>query len=523
MPQAKEHEDKARPEGAQGSLNKTTTRAAREERGKLQSHFGRRDILFYLICTLVGMDTIGAVAKNGAQGFTWLAFLGVFFFLPYGLLTAELGAAFTDEGGPYVWTRLAFGRLAGAVTAVLYWVSNPIWVGGSLCITAVTAFGDFVTPLHGAAKYGFALAFIWLSVGSAVISLKVGKWLPTVGAWARIAVLSFFTFTVGLYAARHGVHGFHTPDFLPTYAVFIAAVPVLIFNYTGFELPNAAGEEMQHPQRDVPAMVAWSAGWTLLLYGLPILAVLLVLPTGEVTGLGGFLDAVKAVFTVYGGTVASGGAVTLTGWGKAAGEGAMLAFLLATLSSGSAWLMGADRILAVAAYDGAGPRALGRFSARFGTPLTVNLISGAVSTLTMLLAFRFSHGSAEQYFSAAIALAISTETLAYLAIFPAFLRLRYVQTNVRRPYRVPGGMAGAWVCGGLTTMWALLATVGLIWPGFGIGWFGTSGRPDDALPGGFAHQRMAYELIQNVPLTLFVLLGLLFYRLGKRTREEGGA
>ena len=90
----------------------------------------------------------------------------------------------------------------------------------------------------------------------------------------------------------------------------------------------------------------------------------------------------------------------------------------------------------------------------------------------------------------------------------------------RRPYRVPGGHIGAWVCGGLTTVWALLATVGLIWPGFGIGWFGTAGRADDALPGGFAHQRLAYELIQNVPLALFVLLGLLFYRLGRPTRQE---
>lgn len=497
-----------------------TTRAAQEERRKLQSHFGRRDILFYLICTLVGLDTIGAVAKNGAQGFTWLAFLGVFFFLPYGLLTAELGSAFTDEGGPYVWTRLAFGRRIGAVTAVLYWASNPIWTGGSLCITALAAFGNFVTPLNGAAKYGFALGFIWMTVGSAIVSFKIGKWLPTVGAWARIGVLSFFTISVGIYAARHGVHGFVGRDFSPTYAVFIAAVPVLVFNYTGFELPSAAGDEMTHPQRDVPAMVGWSALWALLLYGVPILSVLLVLPTSAVTGLGGFLDAVKAVFTVYGGTVSANGVVTLTGWGKVLGESAMLAFLLAVLSSGSAWLMGADRILAVAAYDGAGPRALGRFSARFGTPLTVNLLSGAVATLTMLLAFRFSQGSAERYFSAAIALAISTETLAYLAIFPAFLRLRAVQAGVRRPYQVPGGPWGAWACGGLTTAWALLATLGLIWPGFGIGWFGTAGRGDDALPGGFAHQRLAYELIQNVPLALLVLLGLLFYHLGKPTRED---
>ena len=75
------------------------TLLALHEKKKLQKHFGRWELLTYLVCTLVGLDTIGQVAKNGAQGFTWLAFLGLFFFLPYGLLVAEMGSTFTDEGG----------------------------------------------------------------------------------------------------------------------------------------------------------------------------------------------------------------------------------------------------------------------------------------------------------------------------------------------------------------------------------------------------------------------------------------
>src|SRR5438270_6980126 len=81
------------------------------EKKKLRRVFGRLDLLTYLICSLVGLDTIGAVAKQGAQGFTWLIALAALFFLPYGLLVAELGSAFPEEGGAYVWARKAFGPL----------------------------------------------------------------------------------------------------------------------------------------------------------------------------------------------------------------------------------------------------------------------------------------------------------------------------------------------------------------------------------------------------------------------------
>ena len=103
----------------------TTTAAALEEKAKLQKHFNRFDIYFFLICTIVGVDTLGQVAQNGAQGFLWLLVLAVVFFVPYALLTAELGSAFTEEGGQYVWTRMSYGRLVAAINAIFYWFSNP--------------------------------------------------------------------------------------------------------------------------------------------------------------------------------------------------------------------------------------------------------------------------------------------------------------------------------------------------------------------------------------------------------------
>lgn len=154
---------------------------------------------------------------------------------------AELGSAFPQEGGPYVWTRLAFGRPPAAVNSVIYWISNPIWVSGSLTIVSFTAIETFFGPVGGAWKYVYAVAFIWFTIGTAIASLQYGKWVPTLGAWARGVVLVFFVFSVILYAAKRGIHGFGGHAFVPTYAIFIAVVPVLIFNYAGLEVPSAAG------------------------------------------------------------------------------------------------------------------------------------------------------------------------------------------------------------------------------------------------------------------------------------------
>src|SRR3954449_3686654 len=165
------------------------TRAAHDEKAKLKKHFGRFDMLFFLICTRVGVDPLGQVASNGPEGFTWLAVLALLFFVPYALLTAELGSAFPEEGGPYVWVKLAFGRFAASIGAVLYWLSNPIWLGGTLTITAATTFGAFFTPLHGAAKSLSAPAFIWCALWAAILSFSIGKWIPTIGAWVRMLVL----------------------------------------------------------------------------------------------------------------------------------------------------------------------------------------------------------------------------------------------------------------------------------------------------------------------------------------------
>ena len=197
----------------------------------------------------------------------------------------------------------------------------------------------------------------------------------------------------------------------------------------------------------------------------------------------------------------------------------MLVFALA--SAGATWIMGADRAEAAASFDGGGPRFLGRFSARFGTPVGMNLLSGIVATVLMIAAFQITGGNSSRYFEAVLGLTISTTTISYLFIFPALVRLRHSRPDVERPYRVPGGMAGAWICSAVPTFWALVATVFLLWPGLGVNWFGAGGNPNDSLASlSFSHQRLQYELSQIVPLAVIIVVGLVFYLLGGKTRQE---
>src|SRR5213592_4188075 len=104
-----------------------TTALAVHEKSKLIKSLRRFDMVFFTVCAFVGLDTLGTVASNGPQGFFWLVLLALVFVAPYMLLMAEVGAAFTMEGGPYEWTKMAFGRLHGGIASVLYWITNQLW------------------------------------------------------------------------------------------------------------------------------------------------------------------------------------------------------------------------------------------------------------------------------------------------------------------------------------------------------------------------------------------------------------
>ncbi len=479
---------------------------ATREKAKLRKVLRRFDLVLFTACAIVGLDSVAAAAQAGAQAITWLLISLVLFLIPYGMLTAELGSAFPVEGGPYEWARMAFGRGPGAVTAILYWLSNPIWVGGTLTAATIATLNDFVVskPLGTTGEIIVGLVFIWVTVGIAIVAFRIGKWGPNIGTFVKIAVVGLFTVLFIAFLVKHGhpAEASTASDLRPSLNGFLTAIGILVFLWVGFELSNGASEEMRNPRRDVPRMIVGSGIIGALLYGLVILGIILVIPKAGLSSVTGFVDAYKAVAGVF----HSHALDVVFG----------ILVILTLVGSGSVWLEGADRTQAVAALDGAAPAWLGRFTS-FGTPIAVNLSSGVVASVMCVLVFVSTSGSLVSFFAVMLALVISTTTLSYVFIFPALVVLRRKYPTVDRPYRVPGGMAGAWAAVVITELFVIVTVITLVWPGAINAWFGESYSVKSA----WGVSRAYFEWVTLGSLAVMIALGLVFWALGERKRRTG--
>lgn len=481
------------------------------QKSKLRKSFGRKEVLFFSVCSVIGLDTIGVVAAAGPEAISWMAVLAIVFLIPTSMVIAELSAAFTYQGGPYLWVRLAFGRFAGVLTAIMSWLKSPIWFGGILTFVAVATAETFFmagAQMSEFSFYRFALGFIWVGIIATNLSFRVGKWAPILGSLSRLILIPFFTITVIIFGISNGLRGVVFSDFGLSFDGLLATIGIILFAFLGLENVSAASDEMTHAKRDLPYASFRTSALAMVLYGIPILTVLLVLPIGQVTGLTGFVDALKSAFTVYGGGIAEDGTVTLSGAGSYLGAFAGVLIIVAIFSTGVTWLMSTNRNLAMACFDGAGPRWIAFTNPRYGTPVRLNNVTGLIASSILIIGYRLNDGEVAKYFGAAVGFAIAVTLVNYLAVFPAFWVLRNKYPEANRPYRVPAHRTvSVW----LTAVVAFGITQ-LLAPGFGDAWFGDAYRP----AGWVADQGRPYYLTQLAILLIAVLIAFGFWYVGSR-------
>ena len=513
-------------EASQPTPDDRETAQADREVKHLKKTLGRLDIVFLIVAAVVSIETLGQVSGFGAETFTWALVLAVLFLVPYGLIFAETGGAFTGEGGVYVWCRKAFGRPVAAIASLLTWVTQPVWVGGSMAFIASETWSTYVTPFEpgSVTDYAFKLVFIWLTVLAAIISLRHGKWIPNVGAILKIAFLVIFLVTTAIYASQHGVAGLSVSDFSPTIAGLLGVTPLLLFSYLGFESGNSAAGEMKNPARDVPIAIARSSGIAAASYLLPIFAILVVLPKDDITGIGGLMEAVAKVFGVYG--AAAPVMLTVTG----------IIFAVILMTQGSAWMIISDRMQAMAAADGAFFGGFfGRFHPQLGTPVRVNLLSGTVATVFCLVAMQVT-GSSSSIFGVVLSISISTFLLSYVISIPAAVRLRTRFPDVGersdggivvgersdggivvpRPFRVPTGNTGFRILGGLCFAWVAFGSWVAVFPGTLERLFGI----DYDFVETWGVSQLTFEVFTLGTLAVLGILGALGYLRARSVRAE---
>ncbi|HEX7776764.1 MAG TPA: APC family permease [Parvibaculum sp.] len=441
------------------------------------------DMTLFTVCAILVIDQLAASAAIGPQAVFWWIFTMIFFFVPYGLITAELGSTYPDEGGIYAWVKRAFGPRWGGRTAWLWWINVALWQPSVFIIFAGILSALFFPDMSLWTKIAIAVVLTWATVWVNIIALDVGKWVPNVGAVFKAAIMLVIGCGGFWYATEHGVANAFTLDsMMPSWGAPLAFLPVIVYNFMGFELMSGAGAEMKNPGRDVPVAIVTAGVLIAAFYLLGTVGILIALPIDQINVVSGIVDTFHKLF----GETGAGASVAV-----ALGCMAMYTFFANMVT----WTIGANRSASEAANEGDLPGAFARLHSVHKTPVAAAVATGLVSTLVIVV-YGFMAGSAEDLFWSLYAFSSVVFLLPYLAMFFAFRKLRNADAARPRPYRVPGGDGVATLLAGICGLFILQAIVLFIYH-----------------PGDF---QWSYALPIVIGVIVTAIVGEILVRLGKK-------
>ena len=333
---------------------------------------------------------------------------------------SRLGRAYPRTGGPYAYTRRAFGDFVGFQTAWGYWIAA--WVGNAAI--AIAFVGDTTVVWPGLADSSLAMALlavgaIWLLTFVNILGVREGgriQVLTTVLKFVPLAVIG----VIGLFSmdTSHftpfleatGSTGRHALTFLEG---ITAAIGLTLWAFIGLESATVPAEEVRDPERNIPRATYLGTLITTLIYIVATVAVMGIVPMGALsTSNAPFADAAQSIF---------GGA-----WGKwVAVVGMVSAF-----GALNGWILLTARVSLAASRDGLFPRFFGKVHGERRTPV-YGLIAAAV-LVTGLVFMNYTSSLVDQ-FTFILLLATLTTVVPY-----AFAAAAEIVLFVREPARFTG-------------------------------------------------------------------------------------
>jgi amino acid transporter len=326
-------------------------------------------------------------------------------------MVSELATAIPEEGGFYIWVRRGMGRFWGFQETWLTLAGSVFEMAlyPNLCIDYLGRFMPGIVAGHRGLILGFAMIAIctaWNILGAH----SVGEG----SIWLNVALLAPF---VALTVMALGSGRFAGADPTPPplrHADLLGGVLIAMWNYMGWDNLSTIAGEVEAPQRTYSRAMFGAVLLVVVSYLIPVAAVARtgIDPNRWTTG--GWVDIGKIV---GGETLAT--AIALAG-------------VLGAIGSFGALMLSFTRLPLVMAEDGYLPRIFTRRDARTGAPWVAILVCAIFWAICFPLGFEKS-----------LLLDVLLTGLSILLEFWALVALRVREPGLARPFRVPGGTAGA--------------------------------------------------------------------------------
>jgi basic amino acid/polyamine antiporter, APA family len=294
---------------------------AREETAAPRG-FGLTTATALIIGSIIGVGIFNLPTSLATYGPISLVSMGLTTVgaLALAVLFASLSRRLPADGGPYAYSRVAYGNRVGFANAWSYWITA--WAGNAaIAVGWVLYVEQFVNTGH---KKIFSILLV-----------LVGLWVPAVINLSGVknmglmqvvtTILKFFAVgfiaIVGLFYIKSvNYHPFNVSG-LSTVSAIGGGMAIALFSYLGVECASVAAGKVRNPDRNVPRATILGTLATAVVYMLSLVAVFGILPAATLAkSTAPFSDAVNTMFGgTAGGKVMSilviiSGIGALTGW-----------------------------------------------------------------------------------------------------------------------------------------------------------------------------------------------------------------
>jgi APA family basic amino acid/polyamine antiporter len=349
-------------------------------------------------------------------------------------------------GGPYAYTRQAFGDLPAFLVAWGYWIS--IWTSlGALAVAFVGYLGSLVPPLsqtRGAAAVT-AVATVWLLIAVNAAGVRSAGWVQVVTTVLKILPLAAIG-VAGLVRFEPAHFAVPFTDFRSIVIAAASGATLTLWAFLGLESATVPAASIQDPDRTIPRATTVGTLLTAIIYIVSTVGVMsLVSPILLGQSQAPYADAARSV------------------WG---GAGATIVALGASVSAFGAlngWVLLVGQLPMAVAHDGLFPRVFSRVSRR-GTPTMGMVIAGILTTALVFL--NYTRGLVE-LFTFFILLSTLTTLIPYtFSSLSVFLIPRGDRRPLSRGMALVAALAfgySLWAIGGAgqeTVYWGFLLLVG---------------------------------------------------------------